>query len=72
MTWNNGTVTTIEQEGAEVVVTDTGERFASGLSTVRYRAQEALDLADEHDKLSRMLRTAAISAQRHENAQPDS
>lgn len=66
MEWQNGTRTEIEVDGGDVVITDIHpSRLTSGEHVQRRDADQVMDLADEHDVLSRKLRQAAIEATRN-------
>jgi hypothetical protein len=62
MIWNNGTRTEISVNATTVEVTDGSDRLANGSERRSLTADEAFELADEHDKLSHLLREAGIQA----------
>jgi hypothetical protein len=69
MRWAIGTVTEIDVEGDEVIVTDIDPsgRLQATARTTRRSVSETLDLADEHDDLARQLRAAARRAWANQN-----
>lgn len=69
MSWAIGTVTNIDVENDEVVVTDIDQsgRLQATERTTRRSVSETLDLADEHDELARQLRAAARRAWANQN-----
>jgi hypothetical protein len=68
MTWANGTHTVVTVEGTEVAILDRSERLANGVNATSRTVSEVLDLADEHDNLSRILRRAARRAYDNEQS----
>jgi hypothetical protein len=69
MNWAIGTVTKIDVENDEVIVTDVDPsgRLQATERTTRRSVSETLDLADEHDELARQLRSAARQAWANQN-----